>query len=506
MFSGNHKISSRQLYRNYATAFISLGALLGPLVMNRESLGSILLALVFTGLFLGTSAAVPRPGGNLMKWLCYANYWVLGTMLIRLTGVLVQNFLLTGTALWILLGWFYLFCYYNLYKGLECRLRVSEILFPFFLLLFLLLTGLMYGETEIRRIGELQISFGREQWLMGYELFCWMGAIQSLWHLRGRTGSTAWFKRTVLYIWLTGCLAVAGFALFSYCIYGNKGNTGLIYPVASAMTLAHFPGNVIGRLDALFIFAWMIGLFLLCSSLFAPLTDGEPDVGKKCLLFVLMVLSFGAACLPECMEWGQKLLYQILTPLQLLILLIQWIKGGKGRRKAVAAGCAALCILTNGCSSQELEQQSLVTAIGVDAGEDGNYHLTFGFGSSSEEDGEEPFETECRSIGEAKETYREYEQKNMDFNHLKNFYFSQEIIDEEGFLDFLQEIQINGAYSRGTLVHVTEGSAGEEAEKKEQTEEGMPIHRVLNAWYNQESCEISVITADGRYKGYVIWP
>ena len=94
----------------------------------------------------------------------------------------------------------------------------------------------------------------------------------------------------------------------------------------------------------------------------------------------------------------------------------------------------------------------------------------------------------------------------MDFNHLKNFYFSPEIIDEEGFLDFLQEIQINGAYSRGTLVHVTEGSAGEEAEKKEQTEEGMPIHRVLNAWYNQESCEISVITADGRYKGYVIWP
>ena len=47
------------------------------------------------------------------------------------------------------------------------------------------------------------------------------------------------------------------------------------------MTLAHFPGNVIGRLDTLFIFAWVIGLFLLCSSLFAPLVDGEPDTGKR---------------------------------------------------------------------------------------------------------------------------------------------------------------------------------------------------------------------------------
>ena len=32
----------------------------------------------------------------------------------------------------MIMGWFSLFCYYNLYKGLECRLRVSEVLFPFF--------------------------------------------------------------------------------------------------------------------------------------------------------------------------------------------------------------------------------------------------------------------------------------------------------------------------------------------------------------------------------------
>ena len=75
-----------------------------------------------------------------------------------------------------------------------------------------------------------------------------------------------------------------------------------------------------------------------------------------------------------------------------------------------------------------------------------------------------------------------------------------------GFLELLEEIQVNGAYSRGTLVHVTEGPAGEQAEKEDQPEEGMPVHRLLNARYNEERCEIPRITEDGRYKGSVSWP
>lgn len=504
MFSGNYKISSRQLYRNYATAFISLGALLPPLVMNREHTGSLILALLFSGIVFAWTARIPRPDSRMARWLCYAQYWVTGTMLVRLTGMLIRMFLLTDTELWIIMGWFCLFCYYNLYKGLECRFRVSEVLFPFFLCLLLLLTVLMYGEVEGRRLLELRPDFGKENWILGYELFCWFGAVQSLWHLRGQTKGRSSFSRTVFAVWLTGAAAVAGFGLFSYCIYGNAGHTGLVYPIASAMTLAHFPGNVIGRLDAVFIFAWIIGLFLLCSSLFAPLMDGEPDVRSKWLLFGLVALAFGAANMPRCVEWGRMLLYYILTPVQLLLLLWHSIKR-TGKRKAAAAACLLFALLLNGCSSQELEQQSLVTAIGVDEGENGDFHLTFGFGTA-DEDGEEPFETDSLSLQEAKETYWEYFQKNMDFNHLKNFYFSSAVLNREGFDGLLEEIQIDGAYSRGTLVHVTEGTAGEQAEKEEQPEEGMPIHRVLNAWYNGESCEIPLITADGRYKGQVPWP
>ena len=146
-----------------------------------------------------------------------------------------------------------------------------------------------------------------------------------------------------------------------------------------------------------------------------------------------------------------------------------------------------------------------MSAVGVEPGQGGTYVLTFGFGASKEES-EEPFETTCASIEEAKEVYQEYKQKNMDFNHLKSFYFAEEVLGQEDFSKLLQEIQIHGAYSRGTLVYVTKGPAGEAAAREDQPEEGMPVHRVLNAWYNQEPCEISVITADGRYKGSVSWP
>ena len=511
MFSGNQKISSRQLYRNYTVGFISLSGLLIPLIMDRTHMVSILAALGALGLFLAGSVRVRRPSSTVLKALCYAHYWVLGTMIARMAGLLIQEFLLTGTSLALILVWLYLFFYYNLYKGLECRLRVSEVLFPFFLSLLILLSGMMLGEVEPERCLELQWSMDRNQWRTGYQCFCWLSAVQSLWHLNGRIAGSRFTgtkdkqsSPAVRNVWLTGSAAAVLFGLFTYSIYGDAGHTGLVFPLASAMTLAHFPGNVIGRLDALFVFAWVIGLFLLCSTLFAPLRDEEPDIREKYLLFALLAASLAAALQPECMEWGQKFLYWISMPVQILMLFYQWMnKTGK----KVMAACLALILVwfCTGCGQQELEERSMVTAIGVESGEARAYRLTFGFGTAAEEDGEKPFETDADSLGEAETQYWEAEQKNMDFNHLKNIYFSEEIMGSDAFADLLEEFQLGAAYSRGTSVYVVLGSVTEEVEKEEQSRTGMPIHRLLNALYNRESCEIPTITEEQTYKGKVTW-
>ena len=61
MFSGNQKISCRQLYRGYTAGLISLGALLAPLAMNRENLTQIVFALLLLGGWLLGTVYVPRP-------------------------------------------------------------------------------------------------------------------------------------------------------------------------------------------------------------------------------------------------------------------------------------------------------------------------------------------------------------------------------------------------------------------------------------------------------------
>lgn len=506
MFSGNDKISERQMFRNYTMGFISLGALLAPVIMNRVSGGSIGFALILLGIYLAATSYAPRPESMAVRAVCCVHYWTLGTMIARMTGMLIQEFLLTGTSLGLILVWFYLFCFYNLYKGLECRIRVSEILFPFFVMMLLLLSLLMAGETEASRCLELTFSLNREQMWNGYELFVWLSGIQGLWHLKGQIQSNSSYKKTVGAIWLTGAAVTALFSLFTYSIYGNAGHTGLVFPLASAMTLAHFPGDVIGRLDALFVFAWTMGLFLLCSTLFAPLRAEEPDRRKKYLLAALLAASCACALQSGCLSWCQKFLCYVSMPVQIFLLLWQGLLGKRNRRIISAALLIPLLLLT-GCGHQELEERSLVTAVGVDEGLEGTFWFTFGFGSSGEKESEEPFETEASSLQEAEELYYESSQKNMDFNHLKNFYFSREVLLREGdFSELLEEIQVKSAYSRGTSVYAVYGPASEETKKEAQPEKGIPVHRILNAWYNGEVCEIPVITEEQMYKGAISWP
>lgn len=497
MFSGNQKVSERQLFRNSSAGFISLSSLFIPLVMNRENIGSIFIALIFIGIYLAGISYSVKPQNIWVKSICYIHQWVLASMLVRMTGMLIQQFLLHDMALWLIIIWFYFFCYYNLYKGLECRIRVSEILFPFFIWFFILLCILALGEVEVSRCLEISYVFDGQKWKLGYELFCWFSAIQSLWHLQGNLEKGQSFRRGIFRIWLLGSIISLCLAIFIYGIYGNQGQTGLIFPLASAMTLAHFPGNVIGRMDALFVFVWVIGLFLLVSSLFAPLTDTEPDKRKKYLFAAFLTASFAFALHPKCFEWGWDFIYMISMPIQIFILLCSLLKHKKW-------GLLLCVFFLSGCGVQELEEQSLLTSISVDVGNEKAYVLTFGFGTA-DENGIDPVSLEASSLSEAEELYWETSQKQLNFNHLKNFYFSNELLGKENFHKLLEELQIDGDYARGISVYVTLAEASKEAEREEQPEEGVPLHQLLNAYYNGESCEIPLITEDQRYKGSIFW-
>lgn len=184
MFSENNRISVRQAVRNYGMMVISISALVIPVAMNHTAMPSVLLAAGLLGVYLAGMAAAAAPENRIFQTASYVHGWILGTLTARMTGLLVQKFLLNGVPLWGILILFLAMCYYNLYKGLECRMRVGEILFLPFLLLLAGLAIAMHGEAEVMRIREFTWILDKNGIWKGYELFCWLTAVQGLWSLQ----------------------------------------------------------------------------------------------------------------------------------------------------------------------------------------------------------------------------------------------------------------------------------------------------------------------------------
>ena len=542
MFSENEKISVRQLKRNQWLLLLNMGILLVPLYENEGSVTAGSLAILLLTVFVLWSIWVEAPAEN--SWLRLPGriyFWIVGTMIARMTGILIQHFLLTETHLAVILGWFYLFLFYNLYKGLECRMRVSEILFPFCVVFLVLLPFLLLGAVKVERLQEMQWSWSGQQLIDGYRLFCWLAVVQGLWYLKPLVNvwTSATWTRTGVVCTLAGGVIILLCGFLTCGIYGASGQMGLLYPFASAMTLAHFPGNVIGRMDTVFVLAWVLGLFLACSTLFAPLGGGTRNKWKNVGLAVLLWGSYLLALIPSIMEWGDWLVRMILIPAQVLVLLWQtWkqrenqqTKGQMGQRPHASgtvrsgmktvlllAGVTTVITLCTACGQQQLETQSLVESLAIDEGQEISFVFAVAEGegdsaekseleqeSGTEDDNDRIFATKADSIHEAMDIYGDYHQKKLNLNHLQYLYMAESMLQSEQLGTILEELQLDEQFSRGILLYVTEGTACKEAMDEEKPEEGTPVHELLNAWYNQQFCELPLVTEDHRYKDTICW-
>ena len=110
-----------------------------------------------------------------------------------------------------------------------------------------------------------------------------------------------------------------------------------------------------------------------------------------------------------------------------------------------------------------------------------------------------------KQIHEPMDIYGDYHQKKLNLNHLQYLYMAESMLQSEQFGTILEELQLDEQFSRGILLYVTEGTACEEAMDEEKPEEGTPVHELLNAWYNQQFCELPLVTEDHRYKDTIRW-
>ena len=256
-------------------------------------------------------------------------------------------------------------------------------------------------------------------------------------------------------------------------------------------------------------------------------------------LAVLLWGSYLLALIPSIMEWGDWLVRMILIPAQVLVLLWQtWkqrenqqTKGQMGQRphasgtvrsgmKSVLllAGVTTVITLCTACGQQQLETQSLVESLAIDEGQEISFIFAVAEGegdsaekseleqeSGTEDDNNRIFATKADSIHEAMDIYGDYHQKKLNLNHLQYLYMAESMLQSEQLGTILEELQLDEQFSRGILLYVTEGTACEEAMDEEKPEEGTPVHELLNAWYNQQFCELPLVTEDHRYKDTIRW-
>ena len=296
---------------------------------------------------------------------------------------------------------------------------------------------------------------------------------------------------------------------------------------------------MIGRMDTVFVLAWVLGLFLTCSTLFAPLGGGTRNKWKNVGLAVLLLGSYLLALMPSVMEWGDWLVRMILIPAQVLVLLWQtWKRRGNQQTKGqvgqhphasgtvrsgmkivlLLVGVTTVITLCTACGQQQLETQSLVESLAIDEGQE----ISFVFAvaedegdsaekseleqeSGTEDDNDQIFTTKADSLHEAMDIYGDYHQKKLNLNHLQYLYMAESVLRSEQLGTILEELQLDEQFSRGILLYVTEGPACEEAMDEEKPEEGTPVHELLNAWYNQQFCELPLVTEDHRYKDTILW-
>lgn len=480
MFSENNRISVRQAVRNYGMMVISISALVIPVAMNHTAMPSVLLAAGLLGIYLTGMAAAAAPENRIFQTASYVHGWILGTLTARMTGLLVQKFLLNGVPLWGILILFYAMCYYNLYKGLECRMRVGEILFLPFLLLLAGLAIAMHGEAEVMRIREFTWILDKNGIWKGYELFCWLTAVQGLWSLQNYMTEK---KTAVGRVWLLGTAGVVFWALFTFFIYGDAGHTGLVFPLASAMTLGTFAGKC--DRQTRFNICICLGDRAFYSLQYPVCTFAGRRAGSEEKISVWSTpCRITGICLPGkitgIVVWMAVLdLYAGADGFVHLAVF-----GGKWKENVTDRTWISLYV-TDWLWASGAGKENLTESICVDVGTEKAYTVTFGFYML--DGAAETYQTEADSLEEARNMYDSGHEKNLDFNHLRNFYFSENLMEEKVFGNLLMEIQTDGTYSRGISVWVTDDDPAKAVEMKEQPEEGTPVHRMLNAWYNRES-------------------
>ena len=466
MFSENHQISGRQVFRLLTYDILGIGTLLIPTVLSQIAgedgifciMAGVILALIYLKILKGL---LGHMGTSYMEYLKQKFKWASVIILVGyflyfvlmaahtsclFTALIAQNLVenisdVTITALILLL------VFYGMAGGIEGRARVYEILFWFLMLPLFLMMFAAGKEVEPSYWFPLFQTDGTHM-ITGsyYVLFCYsmISMIPFLQEYVPEEKSPL-YKSSRSAVLFSGALFLSLYLLLEG-MFGSPALSHMQFPAVVMMNRVQITGGFLKRTDAFMIGIWFFTLYALLGSmvfysgnLFGKILEKtgwmEEKKRRMCayaivivIVYILTILLYHKSLLWKMIEeilWKYGTAFVIGVPVFLILF-----SGKKKRRITMTVMLLAICFLIEGCNVTELEDREFPLYLNV----------------RSEDDFEKQWLNEARTGG-----------KIIDYNHLKVILIEKDFLEDKAAVnEMLTMLKKEHQLPQNTYVFVTE--------------------------------------------------
>lgn len=360
MFANNGKISLRQIKRFMIFTIFGLSSLILPQLLagisGIDGSLAIVLGMVLAFCFLGLIGAcmgqmqgdyydyLREAFGRKLSDICLIFYFFYNTCLggfaaYTICHLVLKNLLheesFPGILILLLITGAY-----GIYGGLECRVRVYEILFWTLAGLFLLMLVFSVGSVDMDKWMPLLYDSGMDFLQSTWMVFGLFSLVFFTLFLKPFSNQTQKLRGSVGRALLVSGILLLLLYLLLVGIFGTKALAETPYSVVVLMSMVELPGGFLERFDAVMVGVWFFALYALMDHSIFHSVDifmRTFSVKKKrypSLLVLVLVYFVAKECWDSLLFLAviRRLFYCLAVPVSVVIPFLAWLVVRRKRR------------------------------------------------------------------------------------------------------------------------------------------------------------------------------
>lgn len=527
MFSKNHKVSVRQMRRLLVLDLFSGTGLLLPLAVGRLSGTSGIFAIFLGGAGAGVFSIfllklvkcfktgypsfceylLGHRGAQILMGIYSLKYFVSAALLLGVFAQIINHTFLTDIPEPILGSAMLVVCIYCVFKGLETRARLGEMLVYLVIVPIILIIVASLSQIHLDRLWPISFltetdmgkttpgSGGLAGFLWAvFITFSMFSVIEWLLFLRPNVNKMEDAGKGAIMSILWPVLLNILILIVCIGIFSVEGMNNESWPTVTLMQIVRFPGGFISRQDGLMLAFWMIGMFMLIGGNIYYGMESFKAINSKLrkpwiivipgALILVCFLGIYVQDAARIFMSYMSFVYMPLTVSVPVILKCIYSFTGKdkfGRKKQNKVNSSEkkvrlrsiillfICSLgLCGCHNfTEIEDRNFVMCLGIDTSSSG-LEVSFGFPDlkALTGDGDNihyPAVTisgDCMEVVE--KSYAAQSNKKLDYGQLQMIVFGRNMLeDEQRMRQVLEYIKENQKFTRTVLVCMADQRASD---------------------------------------------